>query len=141
MTKKHTYHHYDDEFKKEALALITGQSYRVAEAAKTLGVSTSLIYSWKRKADAEANNASLSREEREELKRLRAENKRLKMEKDILKSLSLLRKGDEISYKLVAILRKKAFSVFQSTRLREARPISFRVHPRHFMFQSTRLRE
>lgn len=88
MTKKRTYRHYDDEFKKEALALITEQNYSVAEAAQALGISTSLIYSWKRKADAEVSGTDLSRDERDELKRLRAENKRLKMEKDILKKAS-----------------------------------------------------
>lgn len=55
MTKKRTYRQYDDEFKKEALALITEQHYSVAEAAQALGISTSLIYSWKRKADAEGD--------------------------------------------------------------------------------------
>ena len=55
MTKKRTYRQYDDEFKKEALALITEQNYSVAEAAQALGISTSLIYSWKRKADAEGD--------------------------------------------------------------------------------------
>ena len=75
--KKRTYRQYDDEFKKEAFALITEQNYSVAEAAKALGISTSLIYSWKRKAGIEASDTELSRNEREELKRLRAENKRL----------------------------------------------------------------
>lgn len=88
MTKKRAYRQYDDEFKKEALALINEQSYSVAEAARALGVTTSLLYSWKRKADAQTSDTTLSSNERDELKRLRAENKRLKMEKDILKKAS-----------------------------------------------------
>lgn len=88
MNKKRAYRHYDDEFKREALGLVNQQNYSVSEAAKALGISTNLLYSWKRKAEAEPDNSDLSSSEREELKRLRAENKRLKMEKYILKKAS-----------------------------------------------------
>ncbi|BBP44690.1 hypothetical protein THMIRHAS_22470 [Thiosulfatimonas sediminis] len=90
MSQKRTYKTYTDEFKKEAVALVTDQGYSVAEAAESLGVRTNLIYKWKEKFEAQANGSALSQDERAELKQLRAENKRLKLEKEILKKASAL---------------------------------------------------
>ncbi|BBP46636.1 hypothetical protein THMIRHAS_20090 [Thiosulfatimonas sediminis] len=75
MSQKRTYKTYTDEFKKEAVALVTDQGYSVAEAAESLGVRTNLIYKWKEKFEAQANGSALSQDERAELKQLRAENK------------------------------------------------------------------
>ena len=69
-------------------ALVTEQGYSVAEAAQALGVNPNLLYKWKDKLEAQTSGAALSDDEREELKKLRAENKRLRMEKDILKKAS-----------------------------------------------------
>ena len=71
--------------KKEAVALVSDQGYSVAQAAESLGVNSNLIYKWKDKLEAEVNGSALSSDERAELKKLRAENKRLKLEKAILK--------------------------------------------------------
>jgi len=46
------------------------------------------LYDWKAKLAAEASNQALSADERAELARLRKENKRLLMEKEILKKAS-----------------------------------------------------
>ena len=88
MNQKRVYKTYTQEFKKEAVALVTDQGYSVAEAARSLGVNTNLLYKWKEQQEAQASGAALSTDEREELKKLRAENKRLRMEKDILKKAS-----------------------------------------------------
>ena len=74
-----------DEFKQEAVKLVTGQGYSVAEAARNLGLHENLLRTWKKKSETEAIDSELSEEERMELARLRAENKRLRMERDILK--------------------------------------------------------
>lgn len=71
---------FTDEFKAEAVKLVTEQGYKVAEAARSLGINANLIHRWKEQL-AEPDNDSDS----EELKKLRAENKRLRMERDILK--------------------------------------------------------
>lgn len=89
MNQKRVYKTYTQEFKKEAVALVTDQGYSVAEAARSLGVNTNLLYKWKEQQEAQASGAALSTDEREELKKLRAENKRLRMEKDILKKASV----------------------------------------------------
>jgi len=64
---------------------VTDQGYSVAEAARNLSLHENLLRTWKKKSESEANDSELSEEERMELARLRAENKRLRMERDILK--------------------------------------------------------
>ena len=78
---------YTEEFKREAVRLVSEQGYSLAEAARNLGVHANLLRTWKRKLEAEttAYEAGLTEDERMELASLRAENKRLRMERDILK--------------------------------------------------------
>lgn len=85
MTKKRIYKSYPQEFKEETVRLVTEQNYSVADAASALGINPNLIYKWKDKIECEANGNTLNNDERAELKMLRAENKRLKMEQEILK--------------------------------------------------------
>ena len=80
---------YTREFKLAAVKLITEQDYSVAEAARRLGISACLLHLWKKTLQASGEQAfpgqgSLPPLE-EENRRLRVENKRLQMERDILK--------------------------------------------------------
>jgi transposase len=77
------------EFKAEAVRLVTEQGYSVAEAARRLGLRENLLRNWKQALEAKGEHAfpghgKLSPIE-EENRRLRAENKRLLAERDILK--------------------------------------------------------
>ena len=80
---------YTPEFKLQAVTMITEQKLSVAEVARRLGVSESRVHEWKKAlavkgADAFPGSGHLTPLE-EENRRLRAENKRLEMERDILK--------------------------------------------------------
>jgi transposase len=80
---------YTAEFKIEAVKLITAKGYSVAEAARSLDIGETLLRSWKQAFEKDGEQAfpghgNLPAVE-EELRRLRAENKRLIMERDILK--------------------------------------------------------
>ncbi len=88
MNKKRQYKTYPREFKEEAVALITEQGYSVTDAAKSLNIKTNLLYNWKNKLEQEASGSMLSPDEKAELIKLRKENKRLRMEKEILKKAS-----------------------------------------------------
>lgn len=88
MSKKRAYKQYTKEFKEEAVALVVEQGYSVPEAAKSLGISDSLLYNWKAKLEEQQSGKALPEDEREELKRLRKEVKNLRMEKEILKKAS-----------------------------------------------------
>jgi transposase len=80
---------YTPEFKAEAVRLVTEQGYSVAEAARSLGLHETLLRSWKQALEVQGDQAFPGRGKlpaiEEELRRLRAENKRLLMERDILK--------------------------------------------------------
>ena len=88
MAQKRAYKRYPKEFKEEVVSLILDQGYSVAKAAESVGVKASLVYSWKDKIGSEKAALSLDSNEREELKRLRKENKELRLEKEILKKAS-----------------------------------------------------
>src|ERR1700704_3536980 len=80
---------YTNEFKVEAIKLVTEQGYSVAEAARSLDIGETLLRSWKIAFQAEGDqafpgNGRLSAVG-EELRRPRADNKRLLLERDILK--------------------------------------------------------
>jgi transposase len=64
---------------------VSEQGYGVAEATSAIGVSLNQVYLWKQQIEAQASGTALSLDERTELVKRRTENKRLQMEKDILK--------------------------------------------------------
>ena len=76
---------YTEDFKRDAVALVTEQGFKPSEAARSLGIGDNLIRRWKREFEEEASGAQLGADEREELKRLRKEVRMLRMEKETLK--------------------------------------------------------
>ncbi|MFV1849122.1 MAG: transposase [Thalassospira sp.] len=79
---------YSQEFKQEAVSLVVDQGYTCAEAGRSLGVRGSLVGRWKRELElgdsAFQGSGQLTPDQRR-IKELEAENRRLKMEKDVLK--------------------------------------------------------
>ena len=80
---------YTPEFKREAVRLVTEQGYKVTEAARNLGINPNVLARWKSQLTSDRTNAFPGKgrltSEKEELQRLRKENQRLRMERDILK--------------------------------------------------------
>jgi transposase len=77
------------EFKVEAVRRITEQGRSLAEVARDLDLSESLLRSWKQALAADGDQAFPGKGNLpaidEELRRLRAENQRLRAEREILK--------------------------------------------------------
>ena len=73
------------EFRARAVELARERAKPVAALASDLGISESCLRNWMAQADIEAGDRDgLTKVEREELVRLRRENRVLRMEKEIL---------------------------------------------------------
>jgi transposase len=77
---------YTREFKLSAVQLVKEQGYSIAQAAKSLGVDDASVRYWTQKLGKEVGGpASGEAALRTEVQRLRKENARLLMEREILK--------------------------------------------------------
>jgi transposase len=77
---------YPEEFRREAVQMLrAGRTPR--ELSESLGVSQQTLRNWRRQdqLDRHERDDGLTRDERDELRRLRRENARLKQERDLLK--------------------------------------------------------
>jgi transposase len=87
MTQKRK--NYTAEFKQEAVRLVTEQGYSMSQAARNLDININMLRRWKHQINEQGQEAFPGKgrllPEQEELYRLREENKRLRMERDILK--------------------------------------------------------
>ena len=76
------------EFKEEAVRLVRESGRGVGEIARDLGVWETVLRRWMKQAEIDEGRGpegALTTEEREELRKLRRENKQLLMEREILK--------------------------------------------------------
>jgi transposase len=90
---------YPDEFREKAVQLVRSTDESIRKIADELGVSHQTLRNWVHQADVDAGKREgLTTEEREELRRLRRENKRLRMERDILGKATAFfaNRGDDI---------------------------------------------
>jgi transposase len=79
---------FTDEFKADAVKLVLEGKRSIWQVAKDLDLTETSLREWVRRAEIEAGEGpadALTKAEREELTRLRRENKRLQMEREILK--------------------------------------------------------
>jgi transposase len=85
---------YSKEFKLDAISLVLEQEYTKAEAARSLGINPNLIARWIQEhqtddsGQAFRGNGKLTPEQAE-IRQLKEENRRLKMEKEVLKKATV----------------------------------------------------
>jgi transposase-like protein len=80
---------FTKEFKAEAVRLCKVGDRSVGKVARDLDLTETALRAWVKQAEVDAGHGppeALTSAEREELARLRRENKRLQMERDILKA-------------------------------------------------------
>ena len=85
---KRTRRRFTEEFKAGAVGLVLDEEKTVGAAARDLGLTESSLRNWVERARADRGKGSpgvLTTAEREELSRLRKENRELRIERDILK--------------------------------------------------------
>jgi transposase len=76
---------YAEELKIEAVRQVTDGGYPVTEVAQRLGVSAHSLYQWVKQYGAPEAERLQTRSQADELRRLKAELKRVTEERDILK--------------------------------------------------------
>ena len=79
---------FDPQFKADAVRLYKSGDRTLTEVAADLGLGESALREWVKRADIDAGqncSEALTTAEREELVQLRRDNKRLLMEREILK--------------------------------------------------------
>ena len=78
---------FTEEFRREAIKLVTEQGYSQSEAGKSLGVNGKNISRWLKESQLKKYRPGIQAKQdaNEELIRLRKENHRLKLEREILK--------------------------------------------------------
>jgi transposase len=91
---KHKRPKYNLEFKQDAARLVLEKGYTHRQAADNLGISLSALGRWVRAeqgpvAVSTSKRAVLNLSDQDELTRLRKENERLRMEREILKKAAV----------------------------------------------------
>ncbi len=78
---------YPREFREEAVRLVRESGKSIGQVAKDLGVADQSLRNWVRQAELDIGRRTdgLTTEEREEIRRLRRENRILREEREILK--------------------------------------------------------
>ncbi len=84
---------FSKEFKRDAVSLVVEQWYSRVEAARSLDIHTALLGRWVREYTEDGGDAFRGkgklRPDQAEIRQLREEVKRLKMEKEILKKAAV----------------------------------------------------
>jgi len=78
---------FDEEFRSQAVRLVLDDGKTIAAVARDLDLTPSALRSWvlQARADRTKGRTGLTTAEREELARLRKDNRELRTERDILK--------------------------------------------------------
>jgi transposase len=84
MARRQHHRRYTPEFREEALRLARSSPDSVLKVARDLGMNAATLRLWL-KATTPASEPRVTETERGELRRLRRENRELRMERDILK--------------------------------------------------------
>ena len=90
---KRTRKRYTPEFKREAVSLVTEHGYSKAEAGRSLDVNPNQIRRWQLALEADGSDAFPGQgkltPDQKRIRDLESENRRLRMEKDVLKKATV----------------------------------------------------
>jgi transposase-like protein len=89
MVKRRKRRSFTDEFKADAVKLVLAGGRTIGQVAKDLDLTETALRAWVRQAEVDGGQGApeaLTTDERNELTRLRRENKQLRTEREILKA-------------------------------------------------------
>lgn len=90
---------FDDDFKAGAIRIVEETGRPVAEVARELGINDSTLHNWISRSKDRPRPGAVVESVHEENKRLRAENKELRMQRDVLKRSVVLWVDDAMGRK------------------------------------------
>lgn len=85
---------YPEEFKIEAVNQVTQRGYSVAEVSARLGITSKSLYDWIRRYGEQSSQHQVLSAQQAELKKLKAELRRVTEERDILKEAAAYFAGE-----------------------------------------------
>lgn len=86
--------HYPEEFKLQAVEQVTKQDHTRSSTAERLGISYKSLCDWVKKYDKPDKKRKYEDDQSAELRKLKAELKRVTMERDILKEAAVYFAGE-----------------------------------------------
>ncbi len=101
---------FTEEFTAGAVRLVLDEGKTIGAVARDLDLTPSSLANWVRHAqsDRTKGRTGLTTAEREELARLRKENRILAEERDILKKRGLLREAEPMRFTFIAAKKARA---------------------------------
>jgi transposase len=80
---------YPEEFKIEAVKQVTDRGYKVGEVARRLGVTPKSMHEWIKRYGESSNQHRVVSDQQAELRRLKADLRRVTEERNILKEAAV----------------------------------------------------
>jgi len=85
---------YPEEFKIEAVKQVTERGHSIPDVSKRLGVTSKSLHAWVKRYSLSPDERAQSDSQAEEVRRLKAELKRVTEERDILKEAAVYFAGE-----------------------------------------------
>ena len=80
---------FSEEYKNDAVKMVVENQISVKKAAKDLGIGRITLEKWVRVYKSKTENLAVNINEREELKKLKIENHKLRLERELLKKAAV----------------------------------------------------
>ncbi|MFT5604426.1 MAG: transposase [Paracoccaceae bacterium] len=86
--------HYTERFKIEAVKQVTDRAYKMKDVAERLGIAYKSLHDWTKKYGESGSQHQTINEQQDEMRRLKAELRRVTEERDILKEAAVFFAGE-----------------------------------------------
>ena len=85
---------FSEEYKKDAVKMVLENGISITKVSKDLGIGRSTLEKWIRDYKSSTESQVVSINEREELRKLKAENHKLRLERELLKKAAVFFAND-----------------------------------------------
>lgn len=85
---------FSEEYKTDAVKMVIENGLKTSQVSKDLGIGQSTLDKWVKIYSSKKQPATTNINDKEEIRRLRAENQKLKLERELLKKATLFFAND-----------------------------------------------